>query len=210
MTLALLAFLAFDGWLIYKRVKYTREIERLRGGMSEAERRRTDMLVEENENKYRVMVELIRRQAQGDKELHLSVAVDSGEMYLEREGAILREMRTEVGPEAWVRNSSDSVLMAAPRGTRTIEKILDEDGPWEVPAWVYSQRGLPVPSERSLKGALGPVAVLLNGGTVIYSMPSAGPLNDSSYVLPGSIRVRLTDLRAVAPNLKAGMNVYFY
>jgi hypothetical protein len=210
MGLALLAFLAFDGWLIHKRVKYTREIERLRGGMSETERRRTDMLVEENENKYRVMLELIRRQAQGDKELHLSIALDSGEMYLEREGAILREMRMEVGPEAWVRNGADSVLMAAPRGTRTVEKILGLEDAWEVPAWVYSQRGLPVPAERALRGALGPVAVVLNGGTVIYSVPTAGPLNDSSYVLPGSIRARINDLRAVAPNLQAGTNVYFY
>jgi hypothetical protein len=52
--------------------------------------------------------------------------------------------------------------------------------------------------------------VILNGGLVIYAMPTAGPLNDSSYVLPGSIRVRAEDLSAVAPNLSAGTAVYFF
>ena len=210
MGLALMAFLAFDGWLIYKRVKYTGEIERLRGGMSETERRRADMIVAENENKYRVMLELIRRQAQGDKELHLAVAVDSGEMYLEREGAILREMRVDVGPEAWVHAGPDSVLMTAPRGSRTVERVLEGGDAWEVPPWVYAQRGLSATGERKLKGALGPVAIVLNGGTVIYSWPTVGPLNDSTYVLPGSVRAKGGDLRAVAPNVKPGMNVYFY
>ena len=54
------------------------------------------------------------------------------------------------------------------------------------------------------------MAILLNGGTVLYAMPSAGPLNDSSYVLPGSVRLRAEDLRAIKPNLETGMRVYFY
>jgi hypothetical protein len=45
---------------------------------------------------------------------------------------------------------------------------------------------------------------------VIYAMPSVGPLNDSSYVMPGSIRARAADLKAIAANLKLGMSVYFY
>jgi hypothetical protein len=45
---------------------------------------------------------------------------------------------------------------------------------------------------------------------VIYSVPVAGPLNDSSYVLPGSIRASAADLEAIAPNLSVGMAVYFY
>jgi hypothetical protein len=41
-------------------------------------------------------------------------------------------------------------------------------------------------------------------------MPSAGPLNDSSYVLPGSVRLRAEDLRAIRKNVDVGMRVYFY
>jgi hypothetical protein len=59
-------------------------------------------------------------------------------------------------------------------------------------------------------GALGPAAIVLSGGTVIYAMPTTGPLNDSSYVLPGSVRASAVDLKAILPNLTPGMKIYFY
>lgn len=210
MSVALLVMLIASGLLIYKRVTYQREIDRLRAGMTDVERKRADMLLESTENRFQVMVELIRRQALGDKELHLAVTVDSSIMRLQREGALLRDMPVMFGPEKVVGAAPDTVHMAIPRGTRTVEKIIDGNDGWEIPQWVYEDRGLAVPQDRSVKGALGPVAILLNGGTVLYSMPSAGPLNDSSYVLPGSVRVRASDLRAIKPNLKTGMRVYFY
>jgi len=157
-----------------------------------------------------MMMELLHRQAKIDKEIHLSVDVDSGKMYLERDGALLRENGVEVAPERLIGAGKDTVHMAAPRGTRSVERILGPTDAWEVPAWVYASRGLPAPPQPSLVGALGPVAIVLNGGTVIYSLPTVGPLNDSSYVLPGSIRASAEDLRAVAPNLQRGTVVYFY
>jgi len=102
------------------------------------------------------------------------------------------------------------VRMAAPRGTRSVERILGAGDAWEVPAWVYADRGISRPAELPLVGALGPVAIVLNGGTVIYSLPTVGPLNDSTYLLPGSIRASAEDLRAVVPNLQRGTVVYFY
>ncbi len=210
MSLALLLMLGVSGWLIYKRIQYQGEIDRLRSGMTDAERKRTDMLMSSTKNRFQVMVELIRRQSLGDKELHLAVTVDSSVMRLQREGALLRDMRVSVGPEKVVGSGADTIHMAIPRGTRTVEKLIDANDGWEVPRWVYEDRGLAVPPERSVKGALGPVAVVLNGGTVLYAMPSAGPLNDSSYVLPGSVRLTAEDLRAIRPNLSVGMRVYFY
>jgi hypothetical protein len=59
-------------------------------------------------------------------------------------------------------------------------------------------------------GALGPGAIVLSGGAVIYGHPTSGPLSDSSYVLPGGIRARAQDLRAIGPNLSPGMSVYLY
>ena len=82
-----------------------------------------------------------------------------------------------------------------------------------MPAWVYEQRGLPVPADsatRSLPGALGPVALVLTGGTVVYALPADGPLADEHYLLPGAVRVPLADLQAMQPNLAPGMSVYFY
>ncbi|MGH7663745.1 MAG: L,D-transpeptidase [Gemmatimonadaceae bacterium] len=210
MGIALLVMLAVDFWLVYKHVAYRNEIERLRSGMTDVEQRRTDVLLESTENRLAIMVELIRRQAQLDERLNLAIAVDSGVMYLQREGAELRRMRIAVGEEKTVGTPPDTVHLAAPLGERTVERVLDGDDAWEVPAWVYRDRGLAVPGDREIAGALGPAAVILNGGTVIYSMPESGPLNDSSYVLPGSVRVSEEDANAIAPNLAPGVKVYFY
>src|SRR4051812_4590250 len=209
MTIAVIVFLAVDGLLISRYRRYQRETRDLRASMSDVERKRTDEVLAQNENRLKVMVELFKRQAKVDPTLHLSVSLDSGVMYLQREGALLREMPITVGPERRVGTAPDTVHIAAPRGKRTVEQVLEESDVWEVPAWVYTDRGLP-PGESRMKGALGPAAVRLDGGTVIYSLPSVGPLNDSAYVLPGAIRVRASDLRAIAPNLRPGVAVYFY
>jgi hypothetical protein len=210
VAVIIVGLLAIDGWVIYKRQAYEAEIARLRTDMSEVERRRSDAITNTNEKRLEMMMELLRRQAKIDKEIHLAVAVDSGKMYLERDGALLREMRVEVPAERRVGAGRDTVHMAAPRGTRTVERILGPGDTWTVPSWVYGDRGLALPSSTAQVGALGPVAIVLNGGTVIYSLPTVGPLNDSAYVLPGSIRVSSEDLRAVTPNLQRGTVVYFY
>ena len=210
MFVAMLGFLAIDVWLLAKQRRYAAEVRRLRGGMTDVEKERADMLLASDENRLRVMIALVRRQALGDRELHLSVVVDSGIMHLEREGARLRDMRIDVGPEKTVGIGADTVRMAVPRGTRTVERVLAADASWEVPSWVFADRGLAVPDARMLKGSLGPVAIILDGGSVIYSPPTSGPLADSAYVLPGGVRASAQDLRAIAPNLKPGMKVYFY
>ncbi|HXT47643.1 MAG TPA: hypothetical protein VN717_03330 [Gemmatimonadaceae bacterium] len=210
VAVIIVGLLAVDGWVLYKRAAYAQEVARLRAGMSDFERRRSDAVTNTHEAQTAMMMELLRRQAKIDKEIHLAVDVDSGLMYLERDGALLRENAVEVAPEKRLGAGKDTVRMAAPRGTRSVERILGAGDAWEVPAWVYSDRGISRPAELPLVGALGPVAIVLNGGTVIYSLPTVGPLNDSAYVLPGSIRASAEDLRAVVPNLQRGTVVYFY
>jgi len=210
LFVVLVTMLAIDGWLIYQRIRYARETSRLRAGMTAQERRKADMVVAAEQNRMRVTLELMRRQANLDKELHLSVAVDSGVMYLEREGALLREMPIDVGPEKRVGVAPDTLKIVAPRGARTVERVLGAKDQLEVPRWVYMDRGLPVPDDRTVAGALGPGAIVLSGGAVIYAHPTMGPLSDTAYVLPGAIRARTQDLRAIAPNLTPGMSVYLY
>jgi hypothetical protein len=209
MAIAVVIFLAADSWLLVRYRRYQRETAQLRASMSAVERNRTDALLSQNENRLKVMVELFKRQAKLDPTLHLSVSLDSAVMYLERDGALLREMPITVGPEKRVGMPPDTVHIAAPRGRRTVDRVLGESDPWEIPRWVYVDRGIPA-GDSSLRGALGPAAIALDGGTVIYSLPSVGPLNDSTYVLPGAIRVRAADLKAIAPNLRPGVPVYFY
>ncbi|MEO7966851.1 MAG: L,D-transpeptidase [Gemmatimonadaceae bacterium] len=208
MMLAL--FLAADGVLAVRWYRYRDEIARLRGNMSDTERQRTDMVLSSEANKVSVMLELIRRQATVDPELHLSISVDSGKMTLERDGALLREMPIEVGGERAVGTPPDTVRIARPRGARSIERVLGASDRWDVPSWVFADRSVPAPPDRKVRGVLGRNAIVLSGGTVIYATPDSGMLADSSYILPGSIRVGRADLRAIAPNLSPGVTVYLY
>jgi hypothetical protein len=208
-VVVLLTMAACDALVVAKRRRYEAEIARLRASMSQVERERADALVAGERNKLMVAVELLRRQARLEPTLHLAVSLDSSAMYLERDGAVLRRMAVHVGPERRVGVAPDTVPLAAPRGVRTIAAVLSDSTPWEVPEWVYADKGVAPPSVRMFAGALG-TAILLNGGTVIYSLPRIGPLSDSSYVMPGAIRAHSDDLRAIAPNLRAGMRVFFH
>jgi hypothetical protein len=210
VLLAVLAMAALDAFIISARRRYQAETERLRASMSALERQRADQIVSQEQNKLRLALALLRRQAKLEKALHLSVSVDSSAMFLERDGALLREMPIIVGAERRVGIMPDTVRLAPPLGVRRVAKVLTEADVWDAPQWVYADRGLPVPADRAVPGGLGPVAVLLDGGAIIYTVPASGPLADSSYVLPGAIRARTEDLRAVVPNLAPGMRIYFY
>ncbi|MFN2636999.1 MAG: hypothetical protein ABR585_08235 [Gemmatimonadaceae bacterium] len=125
LGLGLLAMLAVDGWLFAKRVKYNHDVTQLRAHMTEAERERTDAIVQSEQNKLRIAIEMAKRQAKFDKKLHLNVSIDSSRMYLTREGALLREMPVQFGPERPASETSDAPPAAIPRGERTIADIGD-------------------------------------------------------------------------------------
>jgi hypothetical protein len=72
-----------------------------------------------------------------------------------------------------------------------------------------ADRGQPA-GAREFEGGLGPVAIILNGGTVIYSDPASGPLKDPDYVMAGAVRASTADLQAISEVLEIGMPVYFY
>jgi len=58
-------------------------------------------------------------------------------------------------------------------------------------------------------GALGPVAIVLSGGVVIYSEPAPSPL-EPGHPLPGGVLAARNDLEAILENLEPGMPVYFH
>lgn len=123
LVIGLVAMLSVSGFLFYKRGVYEAEVARLRANMTDTERARTDAIIAAEENKARIALELARRQAKIEKMLHLSVAVDSGRIFLEREGAILREMPAAFGAETSVRAGADSIPVVIPRGQRTIARV---------------------------------------------------------------------------------------
>lgn len=210
MVLGIAVLLLMDVVLAYKRVRYGRELARMRASMTETERRRVDAIAASEENRLALAVELARRQALGDTELHLAVDIENGLLYLEHQGARLREMRVRLGPEAIAGTPPDAVLLAPPLGKRSVARVVDGSYRWAVPEWVYVHRGWPVPGERRIPGALGPLAVFLDSGAVLYSRPAVGPLSDVSYVLPGSVRAEAPDFEAIRESLQPGMAVYFH
>ncbi len=127
LIIGLVAMLAIDAFLILKRRAYEAEVVRLRAGMTEQEKGTTDAIIAAEENKTKIAIALARRQAKLDKTLHLSVAVDSGKIYLEREGAVLREMAAAFGPDGMVSTGTDSIPIAVPRGERSVLSV-DTDG----------------------------------------------------------------------------------
>ena len=195
---AFIAILVLAGaanlFLASRFLTYERETARLREGMTKAQRERTDAVLAAEQHRIRVELELIRRQARSDRELHLAVNIDSGRMVLERDGVVLREMHVRVGPERFPGAFGDSAIQVNVLGQRTVERRLSSSDVFEVPPEAFADRGLPVPEDRNVRGALGEVALILNEGTVVYAVPDEGPLADTSYVLPGSVRVSAPDL----------------
>jgi hypothetical protein len=189
---------------------YRDETGRLRAGMTKAQRERTDAVVTAERHRLRVEWELVRRQARGDKQLHLAINVDSSHMILERDGIVLREMRVRLGPERFRGATGDTSISVQSLGQRTVQRVLSEGDSWEVPETVFNERGIPVPESRRVAGALGANAIVLTGGTVVYAVPASGPLADSSYVLPGSVLMDPADLKALSASIRPGMSVYFY
>ncbi|HMJ17725.1 MAG TPA: hypothetical protein VK478_04980 [Gemmatimonadaceae bacterium] len=176
LGLGLVAMLAVDAWLVAKRVKYNHDVAQLRSHMTDAEKQRTDFIVQAEENKLRIAIELAKRQAKFAKKLHLNVSIDSSRMYLTREGALLREMPVQFGPERGVSAGDSAPPAAIPRGERTVADLSDNK-------------------------------ITLDGGAIILSAKTA---NDSTPIPPGSLRIPLEDMKAIMPNLNAGMKVYFY
>ena len=202
--------LLIDLSLVYKRFEYGQELKLLRASMTQAEVLHVNAIeAAENNNLLAMTVELARREAMGARELHM--VVDSGKslMYLEREGVVLREMRVSIGPEATVGVHPDTVCLAPARGKRLVIKVVNDTYRWSVPESAFVHQGQPVPDDRTLSGALGPLAIILECGAFIYSKPAAGPLSDANYIPPGSVRVEAADLEAIKANLQPGMAVYF-
>jgi hypothetical protein len=210
MALGLAAFLVLDVFLAFKAVQYRRQIRQDRATMTAHERERADALVASQAGRAELEQALVAQQAAKEKGLNLSVSLDDGTMDLQREGAQLREVRVQIGPEVTVGQAPGARKITPPLGRRQVAAVVDGSYAWEVPDWVWSQRGQPVPASRRIAGALGEIAVLLDDGTVIYSRPKNGPLADDSYVLPGGIRAGADDLQALRPNLTPGIAVYFH
>ena len=209
LAIGLALFLAADSWVLYKRWRYSRQISAARGQMTDAERARADAIVAAAADRTRLQVALVRRDAQLEDDLNLAVSLEKGRLYLQREGAQLREIPIRIGPEKEIGTGPGSARLAAPRGRFTIANVVGGSHRWRAPEWLLAERGMPA-AAREFEGGLGPIAIILSGGAVIYSDPASGPLKNPDYVMPGAARASTADLEAIREVLDIGMPVYFY
>jgi hypothetical protein len=173
LGIALFAMIAVDGWLLFKRVQYNRDVSQLRAHMTDAERQRTDAIVEAEQNKLRIAIELAKRQSKFDKRLHLNVSIDSSRMYLTREGAVLREMPVQFGPERGVSDSSSAPPAAIPRGERTIADLSDTKITLDGGAFIFTSQTPKLESDTS-KVSPGSLRIALEDMQAIKPNLSAG------------------------------------
>lgn len=113
--------------LVSKGIGYDRELSQLAASASEADSRRVAAVQALARSNAAIIAEQTRRAARGDRKLHLAVDRDKGVMYLEREGAVLREMRVRIGPEAVVAGATESRGVAPPLGKRHLERVAQDD-----------------------------------------------------------------------------------
>lgn len=211
-VIGLLVFVLIDAGLAVAAWRFSRQKAAAHREMTALERQRADAMVAVDENRMALMMALVEQQAIQDRALNLSVSIADGTMDLQREGAQLRHMKVVAGPEATVGAEVQGVRLVPPRGKRQLVRVVDQDFVWSVPRWVFAHRGLPAPGDgqRGVRGGLGALALVLDDGTLIYSLPSDGPLSDRNYVMPGTLRAELSDLQAIREDLTPGLPVYFH
>lgn len=211
-VVALVVFFLVDVALGVVAWRFAREKAAAHRAMTGLERQRTEGLLTAEQDSLALMMALVRQQAMQDRGLNLSVSMQEGSMDLQREGAQLRRMKVVTGPEAIVGAVPEGVRLAPPRGKRQLVRVVDAEFVWSVPRWVYAHRGLPAPDEpeRVVRGGLGRLALILDDGTVIYSLPAQGPLSVRTYVMPGAVRAEASDLEAIRASLHPGLPVYFH
>lgn len=217
LAVAIVLVLLIIAGLLDRRQRYVHEIDRLRSAMTDVERERTDALLAEEAHRFEVSLALLRRQAKVDGKLHLAVDVGTRHLVLQREGAVLRSVLVEIGSDAPSASADgdtgagDSILppgsipLSAPRGTRTVERVIPAGQGYTLPSWAVAGRP-DLPDGFQLDSGL----LLLGGGLLVYASPASGPLAPPEPVLPGSVRVPAEDFEAMRENIVPGMTVYFY
>jgi hypothetical protein len=83
-------------------------------------------------------------------------------------------------------------------------------GPERAAAESSSAPPAAIPRGERTVADLSDTRIVLDGGTQITSSKNTDPVTDSTPIPPGSLRISIEDMKAIMPNLSAGMKVYFY
>jgi len=113
---------AIDLLLYDRQENYLAEINALRANMTQEQQQRGDAMSVSRQEQRKLMLQLVRRQAQFGNALHLSVDLDSSKIALVQEGAVLRTLPVELGA-ARTLSKSDSAS-GVMRGADSVVRVL--------------------------------------------------------------------------------------
>ncbi len=106
--------------------------------------------------------------------------------------------------------SVDSSRMYLTREGALLREMPVQFGAERIPSDTSGAPPAVIPRGERTVADLSSEKITLDGGTQILSSKSANIANDSTPVPPGSLRISIEDMKAIMPNLNAGMKVYFY
>lgn len=106
--------------------------------------------------------------------------------------------------------SVDSSRMYLTREGALLREMPVQFGAERIPSDTSGAPPAVIPRGERTVANLSPERITLDGGTQILSSKSASIASDSTPVPPGSLRISIEDMKAIMPNLNAGMKVYFY
>ena len=177
-SIGIVVFLMVDVALAVTAWRFSRQAAAAQRAMTGLERQRADALTEVKQDRAALMAALVAQQADpgaGPEPVGLGRGRHHGPA---AGGGAAPPHEGAVGPEATVGAAEDGVRLVPPRGKRQLVRVVDDSFVWSVPRWVFLHRGLDVPDDtrRALRGGLGPLALVLDDGTLIYSLPADGPL----------------------------------
>jgi hypothetical protein len=115
---------------------------------------------------------------------------------------VLREADIVIGPEKTVQTPGKKWTFVPLKGAFNVEaKIVGYD--WQIPEWVYTMNGQPIPPQRpTVRGGLGQYVLFLGNGYVIHTPPAAeSPMQGAK---PGSYMVTEDVMRAIWPRIHKG------
>jgi|SRR5688572_13000571 len=141
-------------------------------------------------------------------EFYLAIDTSGHKLRLHFGPEIVRETDVVIGEPRVVTAEGKSWRFVPLKGGLTVTgKLVDQ--PWDVPAWAYAMRNIPVPAvPASVPAGLGKYVILLPNGYVIHSPPS--PESPLEGAKPGSFMIAEDQMRAIWPRVGETTRVYIY
>lgn len=214
MLVLIVLFVSAAGVVASRVPRYNAEAKQIAARMTAEQRETRDALLENRERRTQLAVAVLQRDLRvrslQTNQRHLAIILKDSVLELRQGRATLRRAKLEMG--------RDSIIHAPDGRTwRFVQSVgerhvtrMERNPTVVIPDWFYVSRGQTVPSEsaRRVAGGMGAYVITLDDGTVIYSHPQAGPLQEG--VVPAGFVANAGDLGAIFDAVEDETPVYIF